>query len=166
MIEVANRLYLNPGYPPQVLLNSLKANVDWALVHSARDPWYTQCVGKKSSVDPEYLSAWRGNELFMNIVDVPDQNFFSHALIDPAITFMWLNYSRGKNVLIHCDAGEHRSATIMLLFMAIMGILPSDPNQATAALKHIYPYFNTIHSDGNTTGIYQWVVAHWHDYLG
>lgn len=171
LTEVSPKLYLNPGPTGHVAIETARM-AGMAIVHASK-VWYEReagqtLVGLKSlpQHNPEYYAAWRGKELYLNMVDTVDTKYFSHALIDPAVSFMAVHYMKGDAVFVHCDMGEHRSATIMLLFMGVLGILPPDFEAAEKMFRVMYPYFNSIHeSNGEPTGIYQWVKAHWNDYV-
>jgi len=100
----------------------------WFVIHACKEPYHRQALGyagRAASKDhPEYLMAFRENRLILNLVDVDNVNYVSPDIIDTALKTINDNLST-KKVLVHCNQGQSRSATIGLLFLAQKGILTS-----------------------------------------
>lgn len=165
MQEIVPGLYLHPGKPPETLLYALGQNPEWSVVSAAKYPWYAAIKPKPEFLDPEYYVLERGRRLYMNILDTKDSKYFSHALIDPALLFIGIQLMNERKVLVHCDSGEHRSPTIAMLYLSMVGTLPNIPDEAVKVLKHLYPHFNVHSESGAETGIYMWVKTHWSEYV-
>ena len=119
MIEVYPNLFVGNQDDYE---NNVKYKANWAVVHACKDPYHRAALGYKSKAapkdHPEYLIAKRAHRLILNLIDVDDVNYVSPIIIDAALNFIKENLNTGKIVLLHCNQGKSRSASIALLFMA------------------------------------------------
>jgi predicted protein tyrosine phosphatase len=136
---------------------------NWAVAHAAKEPNHRQFVGytgrgcpKESS---EYLWAERGNRLALNIVDAPKPEFFAKEMIDKALDFIDEKLKAGYKVLVHCNQGESRSPSIVLLYLIKKGIIIDETlEDCEAEFMKIYPEYNP------GAGIRGFLKEHWREY--
>ncbi len=120
----------------------------WAVVHACKEPFHRmalQYVGRGCPKEhPDYLYSERmGNRLAMNIVDAPKAEFFAIEMIDKAVCFIDDSLKKGLNVLIHCNEGKSRSASISLLYLIKKGIIAGDTfEDCEAEFMKLYPDYN------------------------
>ncbi len=109
---------------------------------------------------PEYLSAERGNRLYLNLVDANDPAYIPKEIIDRALVFIHEKLAGGKKVLVHCNQGESRGPGIGFLYL--LGHTDSLPKKslddASAAFRQIYSAF---YPSGGISGF---IAAHWEEY--
>jgi len=122
-------------------------NDEWAFLLAAKEPWHRQALcytGRAAAKDdPEYLMAYRGNKLILNLVDAPKAIFFSKEIIDAGLDFITLNLSIGKKVLVCCNLGESRSPSIALLYLIKHGVIKGDTlEDCEAEFLKVYPEYN------------------------
>lgn len=114
---------------------------------AAKEPFHRNAIGytgRACSKDhPEYLYAFRGNKLILNLVDAPKSIFFDKNLIDLALEFMACKYGNGKKILIVCNKGESRSASLALLFLIKNDLIKGDTlEDVEAEFLKLYPKYN------------------------
>jgi hypothetical protein len=116
MIEVHKNLFVG-GQDHEA---SVRGQPGWFIVHACKEPYHRDALGysgRAASKDhPEYLIARRPGRLILNLVDVPDVNFISPEIIDPALEAIHQHISSSK-VLVHCNQGMSRSPTIAFLYL-------------------------------------------------
>jgi protein-tyrosine phosphatase len=96
----------------------------------------------------------------LNIVDAPKPEFFDIGMIDKALDFIEQKLSEGLKVLVHCNEGRSRSASICLLYLIKHGIINGDTlEDCEAEFMKVYPEYNP------GTGIMGFVKEHWKDYV-
>lgn len=76
--------------------------------------------------------------LVLPTVDSPDYDIQRDAIA--AMRFVRQGLARGEKILIHCQAGVSRSATIVLLYLMLYRHYPL--NEAMALLRHARPIVN------------------------
>lgn len=119
----------------------------WAVVHACKEPFHREFVGYTTrgcpKDSPEYLWAERGNRLALNIVDAPKPEFFDKSMIDKALDFIDEKLKAGFKVLVHCNQGESRSPSIVLLYLIKKGIIKGDTlEDCESEFMKIYPEYN------------------------
>ena len=160
MIKIKGNLYVGnqEDYECNVRLQS-----GWAIVHACKEPYHRQELGYSgraaSKNHPEYLIAYRGDRLILNLVDVDNVDWISPIIIDEAIAFIDEKLSEGKKVLVHCNQGMSRSAGIALLYLATKGAY-SEKDFVTSEheFEQIYPPYNP------TKGIKDYMMINWSKY--
>lgn len=160
MIEVHERLFVGAGL--DFLLIANKAN--WAVVQAAKEPWHREALGYRGRSaplsDPERFVAVRGNRLILNMIDADKEKYYPRVLFDRALAFIHEHYEAGKNVLVHCNQGQSRSPSIVLLYMARCGFLPSDSfSSASYNFIRLYPSYSP------SLGIREFLESNWQDYV-
>jgi protein-tyrosine phosphatase len=92
------------------------------------------------------------NELFVNIIDEKDPNYFEFEMFVNVIN--WLN--KREKVFIHCDYGQSRSPSFCMLYGSkILRILPNDFLECVRIMKKIQPDFVT------PSGITKFLKQNW-----
>ena len=158
MIEVAPGLWVGS----EAALAEIEQPDDWFIVHAAKDPWHREAVGYSGRAapkdHPEYLFARRANRLALNLVDTPDPAFVAPALIEAALLFIEEGRGLGCPVLIHCNQGRSRSATLAMMHLAPM--LGPDFEAAEWKMRRLYPDYAPApgiqaFAAGNWDGLYR-----------
>ncbi len=142
MIEITKNLYV--GNQDDYEMN-VKFKPYWFVIHACKEPYhrnalhYTGRGAPKSH--PEYLIAKRDKRLILNLVDVDNVNYIASEIIDTALNYINKNISEHK-ILLHCNQGQSRSATIGLLYLAQTGILLNDSFEMAEQeyIKYYPPY--------------------------
>ena len=135
----------------------------WAVLHAAKEHCHREFLGYTGrgapKDDPEYLFAVRGNRLALNIVDAPQSIFFDKGMIDKAIDFIEQKLGEGLKVLVHCNEGKSRSASLCLLYLIKHSIIKGDTlEDCEAEFMKIYPEYNP------GAGMRGFVKEHWKGY--
>ena len=109
---------------------------------------------------PEYLSAERGNRLYLNLVDANDPAYIPKEIIDRALVFIHEKLAGGKKVLVHCNQGESRGPGIGFLYLLqYTEVLPKESlDDALASFRQMYAAFYP------KSGISGFIAAHWEEY--
>lgn len=106
---------------------------DWATVHACKEPYHRAEMTKLGfpkpaapKDHPEYLIMYRGennSHLILNMIDPPKAEYIPKQLVDTAIEFIggWL--AKGRKVFVHCNQGNSRAPSIVLLYMARWGMV-------------------------------------------
>lgn len=132
---------------------------------AAKEPFHRQALnytGRSASKEhPEYLWAYRdrGTKLILNMVDAPSSLFFDKSMVDEALNFIEEELFKGRNVLIACNRGESRSASLGLLYLIRQGHIKCETlTDCEAEYLRIYPDYNP----GN--GIREFVKLNFKEY--
>ncbi len=144
MIEVYKNLFVGSGED----YLTVKAELGWALVQAAKDPWHREALGYVDRAaprdHPEYLIAQRGNRLILNIVDAESAAYFNTLVFYQACDFIGdFLYNGESKVLVHCNKGESRGPSIVLVFLAFRArVLPEKSFfDARREFEKIYPAY-------------------------
>lgn len=142
MIEITKNLFIGNQVDYET---DVKFQTDWLVIHACKEPYHRNALkytGRGAPKNhPEYLIAKREKCLILNLVDVDNVNFIAKEIIDTALDYIECNISKQK-ILLHCNQGQSRSATIGLLYLAKMGIIKEDSFEKaeTEYLKR-YPHY-------------------------
>lgn len=102
----------------------IKHENSWAVVHACKEPYHRNLLGYTGrgapKNHPNYLFAEKPNRLYLNLVDAADPQYIPKKIIDKSIDFI-NKYIDKQLVLVHCNLGMSRSATIGLLYLASIG---------------------------------------------
>jgi predicted protein tyrosine phosphatase len=133
-------------------------------VHACKEPHHRSILGYTGrgapKDDPEYLFAERGNRLALNIVDAPSSIFFDKSMIDKALNFIEQKLGEGLKVLVHCNEGRSRSASLCLLYLIKLGIIKGDTlEDCEAEFMKVYPEYMS------GAGMRGFVKNHWIEYV-
>lgn len=125
----------------------IKNNNDFYTVIAAKEPYHRKAVGYSGrscgKEHPEYLFAERERCLICNLVDVDNPEWISPIIISRALEFIENTLGKlDRQVLICCNQGHSRSATIGLLYMKHKGFFKDIPfEEAETQYKRIYPEY-------------------------
>ena len=133
-----------------------------AIVHACktchrRALGYNGCL---SSSDSNYLSYEHGLNLYLNMVDMPNEfkPHFTNPIFESAMGFIAHNINT-RPVLIHCDCGVSRSPSLGMVYLARHNIISSAClTDAMSDFIKLYPQY----SPGIGIKLY---MAHNWDYL-
>ena len=136
---------------------------DWFIIHACKEPYHRQALqytGRAApKTHPEYLIARREGKLILNLVDVDNVAYISQEIIDAAISEIERNIKERK-VLVHCNQGQSRSATIGLLYLAHIGIITNSSFiEAEQEFKSLYPQYSPAN------GMREFANLNWKKYL-
>lgn len=113
------------------------------VVHACKFPCYHQMVGKVPKDHPDYFYKEEDSHLFLNMVDVPNPAFFQIDTVQRTIDFLHEHYLNHRKILIHCNWGYSRSASLALLFLAKkLRVVPDNYLLAKEAFLGMYPDYN------------------------
>lgn len=142
MKEITRNLFI--GSQDDYELN-VKFLPDWYVIHACKEPYHRQALGYSgravANTHPEYLIAERDNRLILNLVDAADPKYIAKEIIDKAVAAIDENINSRK-VLLHCNQGMSRSATIGLLYLHHIGIISTSFfKEAETEFKNLYPLY-------------------------
>jgi protein-tyrosine phosphatase len=121
MKEIIPGLFVGNGadYP------TVQYNTNWSVISAAKEPWHREALGYTGrgapKEDPEYLVAYRPRHMIMNLVDPNDAKWIPRELIDAALDEIVIKLDDGFEVLVHCNQGESRAPSIVLLYLLSQG---------------------------------------------
>jgi predicted protein tyrosine phosphatase len=141
---------------------NVKFQPSWFVIHACKEPYHRQALGYTgravANTHLEYLIAERADRLILNLVDVADPKYIAQEIIDKAIATIDENIEN-RNVLVHCNQGMSRSATIGLLYFHHAGIINTDNfKEAEEEFLKLYPNYNPAN------GMRVFAETHWNDY--
>lgn len=158
MFDLYQGIHLIGAPTTDVLIKTLEEK-GWYLASLARDPWYNRLKGGNIKPDDiEYRSARRNNHLYVNWVDADESRFFRPEELEIILDFMDEAMHAKTPILIHCNNNTSRSPSVVMLYLASIGILPRKYEEAVATFIHKYPYFKP------NTGIREFIKRVWQDY--
>ena len=117
MIQVSDKIFV--GTDSDCFYNNKS---DWAVVHACKHPCHQAAIGYRGNLHrthPNYLIFENGNHLFLNMVDMnmPLSHEFTEPIVTTALNFIE-NHFATKNILVHCNLGQSRSPTLVMLYLA------------------------------------------------
>lgn len=133
---------------------------DWAVIHACKSPCHQYILGYRRSLrkdHPHYLVYEKGNHLFLNMID-PEQPLFKPILFFKSLDFIKTHISRRK-VLIHCNHGKSRSASIALLYLAKCANVISKANYQDAVRGFVAFFPDYLPGRGIAT----YLEGHWNE---
>src|ERR1700719_1023189 len=142
----------------------------WTVLHACKEPCHRAALGYTGrgadANHPEYLWAERGeHDLYVNLVDAPDPNFFSVFLLCRALDYLTQTHqaalaSNGRTVLVHCNKGHSRSPGLVLLYILtrLSSRLPTYAAAKSLFVKDYYPGYEP------GEGLDKHLEAHWREY--
>jgi len=160
MVEIYNNVFIGDENDYEC---NVKYNETFNVIQACKEPYHRKAIGYKGracdSQNPEYLFAIRDNRLILNLIDGKNHEYVSKIIIDKAIRYINESLNSGKKVLIHCNKGESRSASIGLLFLAHKGVFKGDRfDIAERKYKEIYPKYSP------SEGINKFCYINWEKY--
>ena len=136
MIEIHENLFVGDDY------DCKKSYNEYAIIHACKTCHQKALNYNKSlpSNHSNYLIYEKGNNLFLNLVDMPKEFMpkYTDPIMKKALAFIDI-HKNIKPVLIHCNQGFSRSPSIGLLWLAINNhICNNDYCSASIDFKKIY----------------------------
>lgn len=134
-----------------------------AIVSACKDPVHRAMVGYTGrgcpKDSPHYLFIEQGNRLGLNMIDAHDPIFFDKEMIDKALEFIDQKLNEGYKVLVHCNEGRSRSASLALLYLVQRGIIKDETfEDCEAEFLKLYPEYLP------SAGIRGFMKQHWGEY--
>lgn len=127
---------------------NIKNKDEWFFVAACKEPYHRQALGYKTrgapKDHPEYLYCVRDNMLILNLVDADSPKWISDDIIEAALNIIEESLMSGKKVLVFCNQGKSRSATIAMLFMHQLNLFESGSTfeMAEQEFKERYPKYD------------------------
>lgn len=141
--------------------NIVKHQEGWFVIHACKEPYHRQALGYTGrsvpKEHPEYLIAYRGNHLILNLIDAPNPAYIPKEIIDEAIKAID-NYIESLKVFVHCNQGQSRSAVIGLLYLHHIKILSENFIDAEKEYLELYPWYNAAN------GMRMFAMQNWNNY--
>ena len=140
MIEIQPNLYVGSQDDYE---GFVKNRSGWSVVQACKEPYHREALGYYSidapANHPEYSIARRENRLILNLVDVNNIEI-TKDIIMQSLAFIDEALNNNQQVLIHCNMGMSRSASIALLYLASQAeFIGLNFKQAQGKFKKIYP---------------------------
>lgn len=89
----------------------------------------------------DYYFVKRGKHLALNLIDSHDPNFISDEAVNEGIKFI-SEHINDDNVLVHCNQGNSRAPSVIMLYLKSINELPARYREAFKILKTIYYKFD------------------------
>jgi len=118
-----------------------------AIIHACKFPCFKTVANKSESnafVDE--------NDLYLNMID-PDKPLFDNITFEAALMFIHKNIGHRK-VVVHCNQGQSRSATISMLYL----FKDLEYWEAQYEFSQILPTYNP------SQGIDTYMETHWKEF--
>jgi len=118
----------------------IKNKTEWAFVHASKG-FYDQAV-KNPNIEMTSNFYILENHFYTDWVDQENLNLFKKPSFIKAMDFVD-SWKKEKDVLIHCDYGQSRSPSLVMLYLAKRtNLLENSFFSALEKFKQIYPdYF-------------------------
>lgn len=126
---------------------NISPSEDWVVIHACKHPCHVNAVGYKGSLPsthPHYLVMEKGQNLFLNMVDMEKELIptYTNPIMKSAMEFIDKHIADQK-ILIHCNQGLSRSPSIALLYLAYKGYISNDSySNAVNDFRKMFPIFN------------------------
>ncbi len=101
------------------------------------------------------------NNLYLNLLDIASLSFeYATPMIKKSFQFIDEKLKQNKRVLVHCNFGVSRSASIAMLYMARKGYIDNTSfKDATKDFHKLYTYYSP------SMGMYNYFDLHWYDIM-
>jgi len=90
----------------------------------------------------DYLMARDGDVMALNLIDSPDPEFIPDEVINEGLRFIKEMQDKGRILLVHCNAGHSRSATLVLMYLHAVGEMPQGFVGAERMFRVNYPPYD------------------------
>lgn len=152
MTEVHNNLYIGT-------VSDCAVAYDMAILHACKT-CHQRILDYSHSLsqdDKNYL-LYRpdSDNLYLNLLDLDRlETEYTDIIVKESLLFID-SHIKTKPVLVHCDFGVSRSASIGMLYMAAAGFLPnSSYMEAAKAFRKLYPSFSAGY------GVFGYMAENW-----
>jgi len=145
--------------------NDYAASKGWSILICAKDGPYghRHMLGYTSMGAPkgkDYYFVQKGNRMALNLIDSDDPNMIPEQAINAGLDFIKKQIGEGKNVLVHCNAGHSRGPTTALMYLRMVGEMPSSFHQSETKFKTLYPKFDPNHGMEQFARYNWWNLLH------
>jgi len=136
------------------------------ILHACKQPCHKVGVGysslKISPNDPHYLFKLEPGHLFLNLTDPPTELLpeYTHPIMAAAGDFIHEQYFEDLPTLVHCNKGESRSASIIMVFAAQEGLIHPNFMEAMSEMEVAYPQILV------GEGMFKYLEKHWVHLMG
>lgn len=156
MTEVSSNLFVGTCEDYE----QIKQENGWVFVAACKEPYHRNALGYTGrgvpKDHPEYLFCYRDNLLILNLVDVQNPAWISDKIIDESLLFVEHAIMAHRKVLVFCNQGKSRSATIAMLYLQGQGIFNGMSfEEAEAAFCKLYPNYEPAN------GMREYAKSHW-----
>lgn len=121
IVKVAENLFIGD-------MDACERLADEAVIHACKTPCFPARVPDFNVVETEL-------DLYLKIID-PDKPMFTPDLFIASIRFI-KKHIKERNVVIHCNKGQSRSASIAMLYL----FGKETYRDAQDMIEEIYPYY-------------------------
>jgi hypothetical protein len=104
---------------------------------------------------PNYLWIRKGNLLALNILDLDDPEMIPEELIWKGLDFIHERLEAGDKVLVACNSGHSRSASLILMYLRAIGEMPYPVHKAMNLFRKFYPPYSPA------SGMKFWTMKLW-----
>ena len=141
MKEISSRLFI--GNDTDCSVYSKKS--DYSIIHACKTchQKILNYEGSLASTNPKHLVYEQDNHLYLNMVDISSALLeqFAIQIFKSAMIFIHREI-KNNNVLIHCNFGQSRSASLGLMYLAITGVIPKKSyDEAIDEFIKLYPEY-------------------------
>lgn len=130
----------------QAEFNELPKDDKFSFAFCAKDPFHKLIVGYKKNLPkdhPEYLIAKRPekNIISANLIDVDKDGYVSEKIVNELVRFVDIELGKGQKVVLVCNQGRSRSASVGLMYMLHKGCFKGYKTffNVMQAYKEVYP---------------------------
>lgn len=110
MIEISENIYIGGSS----VYEENKNKEDMNFINACKYPYWVEYSNKRCT---NGLYGYDKNRLICNLVDANDINYIPKEIIEECIEFIEKSIRDGKKILINCNQGVSRSATIGLIYL-------------------------------------------------
>lgn len=110
MVEICKGIFI--GNEKDYEYNKFRENMNF--INACKYPYWEEYI--KSNCN-NGLYAYKGNRLICNLVDADDIKYIPDEIIKECIKYIEESVKEGKEILINCNEGRSRSATIGLIYL-------------------------------------------------
>jgi len=109
------------------------------------DDSHRSMLGYTTMAAPEgknYLTAREGDVMALNLIDVDDPEMIPDEALDAGLKFIAEMQKKGHILLVHCNAGHSRSATLVLMYLRAIHEMPDSFIAAERKFRTLYPPYD------------------------
>lgn len=110
MVEISEGIYI--GSSKDYEYNKNKDDMNF--INACKYPYWEEYAKEHSN---NGLYAYSGNRLICNLVDADDSKYIPSEIIEECINYIEKSVKEKKKILINCNEGKSRSATIGLIYL-------------------------------------------------
>ncbi len=118
--------------------SSTYIKTDDFVIYVAKNPFWADCNTN------ELIAKVKGaNAIAVNMVDAEDSKYFQVKIFKYLIRTIYDKMKSGQSITLVCNKGQSRSASVALLFMAVIGEISNESyRKAKAEFLSYYPDYS------------------------